>query len=607
MTAMPPPGGGGGWGPRKIDPADQKQLAESPVSLRRIARLFAPNKGQVAIVMALLVGASLLGIVPPFLTREIIDRALPDRDVRLLVICTVAMVGVAALAAVFNVLQTWLSTVIGQRIMHRLRSDVFTHLQRQSVGFFTRTRAGEVQSRITNDIGGMQSVVTDTVTSIASNLTTVLAMAVAMVMLDWRLSLVSLVVLPLAVFFARQVAMLRREITSRQQRTLSELLSQVGEGLSVSGIRLTKTMGAGRQVTDRFVATSSDLIDLEVRSQLAGRWRMATMSIVFAAIPAVLYLAAGLPGIRDGITIGTLVAFIAIQGGIFRPVMGLLNTGVSVVSSMALFSRIFGYLDLPVEIDDPVDPVVIDRDSVRGEVTFEHVTFSYPGADEPAVRDVSLAVPAGGSLALTGETGSGKSSLVSLVARLADPSSGRILIDGIDIRRMRLADLAAIVGVVSQETYLFHASIRDNLLFARPDATDEELWQALRAAQIEPLIASLPQGLDTIAGERGQRFSGGEQQRLAIARVVLRNPRIIVLDEATSALDNDTEREVQKALDALAEGRTSITVAHRLSTVRDSDQIAVLDQGRVVELGTHEDLIRRGGRYASLARVPVVA
>ncbi|MGJ6980339.1 ABC transporter ATP-binding protein [Aestuariimicrobium soli] len=607
MTAMPPPGGGGGWGPRKIDPADRKQLAESPVSLRRIARLFAPNKGQVTLVMGLLVGASLLGIVPPFLTREIIDHALPDGNLRLLVICTVAMVAVAALAAVFNVLQTWLSTVIGQKIMHRLRSDVFTHLQRQSVGFFTRTRAGEVQSRITNDIGGMQSVVTDTVTSVASNLTTVIAMAAAMVMLDWRLSLVSLVVLPLAVFFSRQVAVLRREITSRQQRTLADLLSQVGEGLSISGIRLTKTMGAQKQVTDRFVNTSSELIDLEVRSQLAGRWRMATMSIVFAAIPAVLYLAAGLPGIRNGITIGTLVAFIAIQGGIFRPVMGLLNTGVSVVSSMALFSRIFGYLDLPVEVDDPAHPVTIDPAEVRGEVAFEHVTFSYPGADEPAVVDVNLTVPAGTSLALTGETGSGKSSLASLVARLADPTSGRITIDGIDITSMRLADLSSVVGVVSQETYLFHATIRDNLLFAKASATDEELWQALRAAQIAPLIESLPQGLDTVVGERGQRFSGGEQQRLAIARVVLRNPRIIVLDEATSALDNDTEREVQRALDALAVGRTSITIAHRLSTVRESDQIAVLDHGRVVELGTHEELVSRGGRYASLARVPAVA
>ncbi|WP_026377705.1 ABC transporter ATP-binding protein [Aestuariimicrobium kwangyangense] len=610
MTAMPPPegrGGGGGWSPRRIDPADRRQLAESPVSLRRIARLFSPWKGQVVVVMVLLVGASLLGIVPPFLTREIIDRALPSRDVHLLVACTVGMVAVAALAAIFNVLQTWLSTVIGQKIMHRLRADVFSHLQRQSVGFFTRTRAGEVQSRITNDIGGMQSVVTDTVTSVASNLTTVIAMAAAMVMLDWRLSLVSLVVLPLAVFFSRQVAMLRREITSRQQRTLADLLSQVGEGLSVSGIRLTKTMGAQRQVTDHFVDTSRQLIDLEVRSQLAGRWRMATMSIVFAAIPAVLYLAAGLPGVRNGITIGTLVAFIAIQGGIFRPVMGLLNTGVSVVSSMALFSRIFGYLDLPVEVDDPADPVELDLAAVRGELGFDKVSYHYPGAQDPAVDDVSLEVPAGSSLALTGETGSGKSTLASLVARLADPTSGRITIDGVDIRRLRLSDLAQIVGVVSQETYLFHATIRENLLFAKTSATDDELWQALRAAQISSLIESLPQGLDTIVGERGQRFSGGEQQRLAIARVVLRNPRIIVLDEATSALDNDTEREVQRALDALAVGRTSVTIAHRLSTVRDADQIAVLDHGRVIEIGPHDDLVLAGGRYASLARVPLVA
>jgi len=493
--------------------------------------------------------------------------------------------------------------------MHGLRTSVFGHLQRQSIAFFTRTRTGEVQSRIQNDIGGMESVVTSTATSIASNLTTAVATAVAMAVLSWKLSLISLVVMPPAIYLTRKVAGMRRAITTQQQRELADLNVTIEEGLSVSGIQLAKTMGTGPALIERFTASSARLIDLELRSQLAGRWRMASLSIIFAAIPAIIYEAGGLQKTTGtgAITIGTLIAFTTLQNSLFRPLTGLLNTSVSVISSLALFARIFEYLDLPVEVDDPVRPVEVDPAQVTGHVRVEDVSFAYPGADRAALAGVNLDVPAGGTLALVGETGSGKTTLASLIARLYDPSSGIVRIDGIDIRDIRLADLAAIVGVVSQETYLLHTTVRENLRYAKPEATDEQIEDAARAAQIHDLIAGLPDGYDTMVGSRGYRFSGGEKQRIAIARTLLRDPRVLVLDEATSALDTETERAVQKAFDALARGRTTITIAHRLSTVRNADQIVVLDHGHVVEAGDHASLIAGHGRYASLAGVGEVA
>ncbi|GAA5113852.1 ABC transporter ATP-binding protein [Pseudonocardia adelaidensis] len=586
-------------GRHSVTAADKARARD--VSLRRIARLFIPHRWSIATVTAIIVASSVVAMASPFLLRAVIDDALPDRNLPLLVWLVIGMVAVATVTAALGVVQAWISTNVGQQVMHRLRTDVFTHLQRQSVAFFTRTRTGEVQSRITNDIGGMQTVVTSTATSLASNLTTVVATLVAMLALSWQLTLVSLLVLPPSIWLTRRVARMRRAITAAQQRELADLNVVIEEGLSISAVQLTKTMGTGPALVRRFTASSERLVDLELRAQLAGRWRMAATTIVFAAIPAIIYLSAGLPVTGGTMTIGTLVAFTALQAGLYRPIVGLLDVGVSLISSLALFARIFEYLDLPVDVDDPAAPVDIDPARVEGHVRIEDVTFTHTGSDTAAVAGITLDVPAGSTLALVGETGSGKSTIAALIARLHDPDAGRITIDGIDLRDMRLADLARIVGVVSQETYLLHTTVRENLRYARSDATDAEIEAAARDAQIHDLIVSLPDGYDTVVGSRGHRFSGGEKQRIAIARTLLRDPRVLVLDEATSALDTATERAVQRALDELGRGRTTITIAHRLSTVRAADQIVVVDHGRIAESGTHDTLVARHGRYATLA------
>ena len=578
----------------------EKEQARS-VSLRRIAALFRPYRWQLGIVTAAIAASALVGMVSPFLLRGVIDHALPERNVHLLVWLVAGMVAVPAVTSVFGVVQTWISTQVGQQVMHTLRVSVFTHLQRQSLSFFTRTRAGEVQSRITNDIGGMESVVTSTATGIAANLTTVVATLVAMLALSWQLTLVSLVVMPPAVVLTKRVARMRRAVTAQRQAELADLNVTIEEGLSISGVQLAKTIGTGPALVRRFTESSARLIDLELRSSLAGRWRMATMSVVFAAIPAVIYLSAGLPMTAGAMSIGTIVAFTSLQNLLFRPLMSLLDVGVTLNSSLALFARIFEYLDLPIDVDEPAEPVAVDPAAVRGDVRMEGVTFSYPGSEVAAVAGIDLDVPAGTTLVLVGETGSGKSTLAALVARLYDPSGGRITIDGVDLRDYRLADLSRIVGVVSQETYLLHTTVRENLRYAKPDSTDAEIEAAARTAQVHDLIESLPDGYDTVVGSRGHRFSGGEKQRIAIARTLLRDPRVLVLDEATSALDNETERALQAAFDALAGGRTTITIAHRLSTIRDADQIAVVDQGRIAERGTHDALLADAGRYAALA------
>ncbi|MFC9544810.1 ABC transporter ATP-binding protein [Streptomyces sp. NPDC014603] len=585
--------------PAWTPPADGGQ---QPRQVRRILWLFRPYRGRLAVVGLLVGAASLVSVATPFLLKAILDVALPQGRTGLLSLLALGMILGAVLTSVFGVLQTLISTTVGQRVMHDLRTAVYGRLQRMSLAFFTRTRTGEVQSRIANDIGGMQATVTSTATSLVSNVTSVVATVVAMLALDWRLTVVTLVLLPVFVWISRRVGDERRKITTRRQKQMAAMAATVTESLSVSGILLGRTMGRSDSLTRAFSDESERLVDLEVRSNMAGRWRMAVITIVMAAMPAVIYWTAGIALHTGGpeVSIGTIVAFVSLQQGLFRPAVSLLSTGVQIQTSLALFQRIFEYLDLPVDITEREDPVHLDR--IKGEVRFENVTFGYDGKGGPVLDGIDITVPAGSSLAVVGSTGAGKSTLGHLVPRLYDVTGGRVTLDGVDVRDLDFDTLARAVGVVSQETYLFHASVADNLRFAKPDATDEELYAAAEAAQIHDHIAALPDGYDTVVGERGHRFSGGEKQRLAIARTILRDPPVLVLDEATSALDTRTEAAVQKAIDALSANRTTLTIAHRLSTVRGADQIVVLDAGRAVERGTHRELVERDGRYAALVR-----
>jgi ATP-binding cassette subfamily B protein len=568
--------------------------------LRRIASLFGPYRGRLGILLGLIVVSAGIGVVSPFLLRAVLDKAIPHRDTTLLSLLVLGMIASSVSSGAIGVAQTWLSNSVGQRVMHDLRSAVYAHLQRMSLAFFTRTHTGEVQSRIANDIGGIDNVVTSTATSIMSNITTVLAVLVAMVALNWLLAVFSLALLPFFLWLTRRVGEERKRITSVRQSRLADMSTLVEESLSVSGILLGKTMGRGPELADRFSGESAELADLEVRSRMAGRWRMASVQMSFAIMPAAVYWFAGESIAHGGnaISIGTVVAFTTLQTRLLFPMQSLLSVGLDVQTSLAMFARIFEYLDLPVDIREREHPVEL-RD-VRGDVAFEDVWFRYDEDAPWTLSEVNALVPAGTTTAIVGETGSGKTTMAYLVARLYEPGRGRVTIDGVDVADASLESLASVVGLVSQETYLFHASIRENLRFACPDASDAEIEAAARAAQIHDLIASLPEGYDTMVGERGYRFSGGEKQRIAIARTILRNPPVLVLDEATSSLDTQTEYALQEALERLSEGRTTITIAHRLSTVRDADQIIVLDHGRVVERGTHEELLERGAVYAAL-------
>jgi ATP-binding cassette subfamily B protein len=597
---------------RPVDPEVRR------ANLRRIGPLFKPYWRRLSFLLGLIVASAGLGVLPAFLLRRVLV-AIQAHDTHGVSLNAGAMIVIAIVAGVLGVIQTLLSNQVGQRVMHDLRAAVFRHLQRLSLAFFTRTRTGEVQSRINNDIGGVQNVVTNTATSITSSLTTVVATMVGMLLLSWELALFAFALIPLFAVLTRRVGNERRRIAKTTQESLADISSLVQESLSVSGILLGKTMGRGHELADRFEGESLRLADLEVRQRMAGRWVMASIQTSFSVMPAAVYWLGGTV-LSHSISIPTIVAFTTLQTRLFFPVGSLLGVGLDIQTSLALFDRIFEYLDTPVDIAEREDPVEIAE---AGDVVFDHVWFRYEAgssvgkADEArpvdraasggawdddawTLQDVSFAVPAGTTTALVGETGSGKTTLGYLAARLYDVDRGSVSIGEVDVRDLSFAALASLIGVVSQETYLFHASVRENLLFAKPEASDDELYAAAEAARIHHVIAALPEGYDTIVGERGYRFSGGEKQRIAIARTVLRNPPILVLDEATSSLDTETERLVQEALDRLSEGRTTIAIAHRLSTVRDADQIVVLDHGHVVERGRHEDLIAAGGRYATL-------
>lgn len=583
------------------DPDDYDDLAARHVSMRRVLRLFAPYRARIAAVGTLMILASAIGLAGPFLLRAIIDIALPQQDLSLLIWLAGGMIAAALASAGIGALQIVLSARIGQAILHDLRVRLYAHLQTLSLRFFTGTRSGEVQSRIAGDIAGLQSLMTDTANELGRSLSAVAMTAVAIVLLDWRLALFVLLIVPMTVLISARVARLREALTFQQQARAADLSAAVQETLSAPGIILARTMGRGPWLTQRFARISRDLAQLEVRSHTAGEWQWSLIGFALATLPALTLLAGGL--LMHGGTaasIGTLVAMIALQEQLLWPFEQLLEIGRDTRKTRALFARIFDYLDKPVEIVERTDPVTIPRSEMRGAVQLDHVSFAYADGRGPAVNDVSLTIPAGSHVAIVGPTGSGKTTLGYLLARLYDVQAGAIRFDGVDLRDLSFATLSQMLGVVSQEPYLLHASVAENLRFARPEATGAEMIAAAKVAQIHDHIAALPEGYDTLVGEGGFRFSGGEKQRLALARTILRDPPILLLDEATSALDTRTERAMSEALEGLSKGRTTITIAHRLSTVRDADLIVVMQRGQVVETGTHAQLAARGGVYAGL-------
>lgn len=575
--------------------------ASTPVSGRRIAQQFAPYRWRLALVGSLVGCTAAVSLVYPFLVREIIDVALPENLRGLLTVLALAMIAVSIARGLLSVWQIYASTQVGQFVMHDLRTRVYTHLQRQSLRFFIDTPAGELQSRIANDIGGMQDTVTTVGTTMVSNLAMIVAVVIAMFALDWRLALASMIMMPVFIVVARNVGGERRRITARKQRQLASMSAIVEESLSVSGFLLGRTMGRSDSLTAAFAEESRKLTWLEVQANTSGRWRQSSAQIVMSCIPAGIYWVTGLSA-ADGastISIGTLVAFTTLQASLFGPAIQFLDVSLQMNSSLELFGRVFECLDLPLEIRESEQAV--RPATFRGDLQFDAVEFSYAGSESSwKLVGVDLSVSAGRSLAIVGESGSGKTTLGYLIPRLYDVTSGAILIDGVDVRQLAFESLAAAVGVVSQDAYLFYGTVADNLRFAKPDATDEELMSAASARADPRRHRRAGRGLRHDGGPARHRFSGGETQRLALARVILRDPPILVLDEATSALDTQTERAVQQAIAQLSAGRTTITIAHRLSTIRDCDEIVVMASGAIVERGTHEELLARGGRYASL-------
>ncbi|HZT96752.1 MAG TPA: ABC transporter ATP-binding protein [Chloroflexota bacterium] len=578
-----------------------------PGTARRVASYFGPYKLQVVIVLVAILFIATLGLANPLLLKLIIDDAILHRSLSKLTLYAGLMIVIPIFTGLLGVGQTYLNNLIGLRVMRDLRNNLYEHLQAQSLRFFSDTRTGEIQSRLSNDVNGVQDVITNTATSVVSNITTTLTTVVAMFFLSWQLSVLSLGLLPVFLYITYRVGKIRREISKNTQKSMADMSALVEESLSVSGVLLTKVFGRQERSTQRFRTENQRLADLELRQQMIGRWFFMMISTFFSIAPALVYYLAGRiilsapPGHHTGVTIGTIVAFTTLQSRLFFPIGQLLQVQVQIQGSLALFDRIFEYLDLPIEIRSKPGALVVDPQRTQGRVTFDHVDFAYdPEGTKLALHDINFEAEPGQLVALVGPSGAGKTTVTYLTARLYDVSRGAVKIDGHDVRDLELASLADIIATVTQETFLFHSTIRENLLFARPDASDAELAEATRAANIYDRIVDLPEGLDTVVGERGYRLSGGEKQRLAIARVVLKNPRILILDEATSALDTHSERLIQSALQPLTAGRTTLAIAHRLSTILRADLILMLQRGRIVERGTHAELLAQRGAYAAL-------
>ncbi len=607
-------------------------------TLRRVAKAFSPYKFQVVLVLIAIILTTVLGLVNPLLIRYVFDDAIGKGNLKLLIILVIIMIVTPIVTGVIGVGQSYLNNVIGQRVMRDFRNKLYHHLQSMSMRFFTSTRTGEIQSRLSNDVGGVQGVVTDTATSVVSNISTVVSTVIAMFILSPLLTLISLGLLPIFLWITYKVGNVRRATSKETQQSMAALTAKMQETLSVSGILLIKTFGRQKYAEDQFREENQKLADLQVRQQMIGRWFFMLIGTFFSIMPAIIYLVAGWQIINNvpGVSLGTIVAFTTLQSRIFFPIGQLLNVQVEIQGSLALFDRIFEYLDLPIEIQNRPGALKLSSNDVQGDVTFRDVAFTYK-RDESSVlnglnekegngnrpvspeavtvpvvtpaeeaipritlNDVSFEIKPGQLAALVGPSGAGKTTITYLVPRLYDVDSGAVEIDGHNVKDIALESLGELIGVVTQETYLFHASIKENLLYARMDASEEDMIAAAKAAAIHDRIMELEDGYDTLVGERGYKLSGGEKQRMAIARVILKNPRVLILDEATSALDTHSERLIQAALEPLMKNRTTLAIAHRLSTILAADVILVVDHGEIVERGTHHELLEKNGLYARL-------
>ncbi len=603
-------------------------------TVRRIVAFFRPYRLAVLLVLLTIIVTSFLGLINPYLLKLLIDEAIPQQNLFLLNVYVGLMIVVPVVSGLIGVGQSYLNNIVGQHVMQDLRNALYSHLQRLPLRFFTETRTGEIQSRLANDVGGIQSVVTDTASSVVSNLVVTISTVIAMFLLDWRLALLSLAVLPFFLYLTYRVGKVRRRISTETQKSLADMSAITEETVSVSGVLLTKTFGQQQQAVGRFQKVNADLAKLQIQQSMVGRWFFMIVGTVFSITPALVYWLAGWLTIQNdptAPTIGDIVAFTTLQSRLFFPLGQLLNVQVEIQGALALFDRIFEYLDLPVEIDDKPDAVALEADRVRGQIRYRDVSFRYRSAPplpaaatadgngaaeedgaQPAaeplpetrlpfgIEGVDFEAQPGQLVALVGPSGSGKTTTTYLLPRLYDVDEGAVEIDGHDVRDLTLASLGEVIGFVTQETFLYHASVRDNLRYARPNATDSELEEAARTAAIHDRVMALPEGYDTIVGERGYKLSGGEKQRIALARVLLKDPRILVLDEATSALDTVSERLIQQAIERVMRGRTTIAIAHRLSTILRADLIVVFRDGRIVERGHHTELLEQGGLYARL-------